>query len=176
MKTSITVVVTTIAVAWISGATAFAAESLDLSVFKGRYTGPATLSGPAGNRSGRAFVNLPVPASGKSARVGYRAAFSDGFGTDVFPTQFILSANKRVSVSDLLVGIAGTNNAKPGEGRWVQRGRTLRFKADNGEGISLRANASVRDRSNRRVLVLTLVSNDGGGANTFRANLRSRLP
>lgn len=162
----------------LSGPLAPAQGALNLSAFKGNYRGTMSLRDPDGAVSrGRATLALAVPRSGKSARLRYRATIPDGEGgSDAFPTAMILSANKRASVTDLLVGIAGTNNAKPGRGRWSQRQRTLRINASNGEGISLRGIATVRDIGKRRTLNLKLTSTDPGGSYLFSNRLVSRVP
>jgi hypothetical protein len=158
---------------------ATAQESLNLSAFRGNYKGGVTQAGPgAGNTaSGRASVSFKVPQNGTSARVRYTAAISDGMGgTNILPTSMVLTSNQRVSVTDLLVGIAGTNNAKPGTGDWIQRKRSLKIDATNGEGITLRGTAAVKDLRSKRKLTLTLVSSDGVDTTTFTTQLRARLP
>jgi len=152
---------------------ALTAAPLNLSVFKGNYTGTMSYTQPGDPaQNSTATVVIGVPQSGKTARINYRA----NIGGNAFPTVISLAANKRASVTDLLVGIAGTNNAKPGTGPWSQNQRTLRFTATNGEGISLRGTGVVKDFSNRRELTLTLISTDPGGSYRFEARLRSRLP
>ena len=174
MKTKTTTIPVWFAVAgvFLSPFTLVAAP-LNLSVFKGNYTGPMTLKAPGDPvQNGRATAVFVVPQSGANGTIRYRATV-DGSG---FPTVITLAANKRASVTDLLVGIAGTNNAKPGRGPWSQRQRVLNITANNGEGISLRGTAVVRDFSNHRELTLTLVSTDPGGSYRFSNTLRSRLP
>lgn len=153
--------------------------SSDLTVFKGNFKGTVVQTGPAmGNSAtGLATVNFKVPRSGTSARVVYTAAMSDGMGgTNILPTAMTLNSRNRVDVTDLLVGIAGTNNAKPGSGDWLQRKRTLKIDATNGEGITLRGTAVTRDLRNQRKMTLTLVSNDGVDTTTFLSILKARLP
>lgn len=156
---------------------AFAQGKLNLSAFKGRYNGTVAEAGPGGTTNGRATVVIAVPKHGKSARITYRATFSDGMGgTTVRPTSILLNANKKATVTDLLVGIAGENNAKRGKGRWSQRKRTLRLNATNGEGTTLRGKGTARDLRRVRKLNLTLASNDGVDTTEFRTALRARLP
>ncbi|MDH4410133.1 MAG: hypothetical protein QE273_11005 [Verrucomicrobiales bacterium] len=180
MKTTTMIIRVWIAMAGLlTGQLATAQESLNLSAFKGKYKGAVSQVGPgAGNTaSGLASVGFKVPQSGTSARIRYTAAFSDDMGdTNVLPTSMDLTSNQRVSVTDLLVGIAGTNNAKPGTGDWIQRKRILKIDATNGEGITLRGTAVVKDLRNKRKLTLTLVSDDGVDTRTFTTRLRARLP
>ncbi len=156
---------------------ALAKEKLDLSVFKGRYKGTVTEAGPGGTTKGKATVIIAVPRHGRSGRINYRATLSDGGGGTVNRhTAIALAANKTVAVSDLLVGIAGENNAKRGNGRWSQRQRILKFNTTNGEGTTLRGTGAARDFRNTRKLILTLVSSDGVNTTQFRTTLRAKLP
>ncbi len=152
--------------------------SHNLSNFKGNHQGSVVHTDPEGNvKKGRARAKFIVARSGRSGSIAYQAVFPDGQGgSDAFPTGVTLRANKRADVTDLLVGIAGENNAKPGRGGWSQRQRKLTFVANNGEGISLRATATVRDVGKRRKVALKLVSTDPGGSYVFTNTLNSRLP
>lgn len=179
MKTTTKKVLMGIAVAGLFFSSAVSAQkTLNLSAFKGKYTGNVTLRDPEGSLTeGRATVAFTVQKKGKAAKINYRATFPDGMGgSNVLPTVMTLSPNKRVSVTDLLVGIAGTNNAKGGKGDWRQRRRTLTFTATNGEGISLQCRATAKDIGKRRELVLKLTSTDPGGSYVFTSRLRSKLP
>lgn len=153
--------------------------ALNLTAFKGNYKGTVLQTGPSmGNTaSGRATVGFKVPRSGTSAKVSYVAAMPDGMGgTNLLPTAMTLKSKNRLDVTDLLVGIAGTNNAKPGSGDWLQRKRTLKIDATNGEGITLTCKAVARDLRNKRKMSLILVSNDGVDTTTFATTLKARLP
>ncbi len=157
---------------------ASAQGTLNLSAFKGKYKGNVSLRDPEGFvTEGRATVAFTVQKKGRAAKINYRATFPDGMGgSDAMPTVLTLSSGKRVSATDLLVGIAGTNNAKRGKGDWRQRRRTLTFAATNGEGISLHCRARAKDIGRRRELVLKLTSTDPGGSYVFTNKLRSKRP
>ena len=157
---------------------AFAKEERNISAFKGKYNGTVTVVKPGGGgpESGTATVIIKVPKNGKSAIVGYTATISDGMNTTVLSTMLALRANKTLSVTDLLVGIAGTNNAKPGAGTWSQRKRKLTFSAADGDAHSLNGTASAKDLRKNRKLTLTLVSSDGVDSTTFTTTLRAKLP
>jgi len=180
MKTNKTIVLMWLAIAGLlSGSFSSAQETFNLSAFKGAYRGTVTQAGPGmgDTASGTASVNIKVPNSGKSAGIDYAATISDGMGgSSLLPTALVLTSSKRASVTDLLVGIAGTNNAKPGDGRWSQRKRTLKIAATNGEGTTLRGTAVAKDLRNKRRLSLTLVSDDGVDSTTFTTRLQTRLP
>lgn len=169
MKTKTTKTLFGIVVAGlVFGASAFAAP-LNLSVFEGNYKGTTTVTGPNGTETKRTGLTFAVPDHGRSAQ--YTIEF-----TDIIISSYSFKANKRVLVSDLLLGIAGANNAKRGKGPWTQSQRTLRFSATNGEGTTLRGKATVRDLSNRRLLTLTMTTSDGVDSTTFKSTLRARLP
>lgn len=153
-----------------------AQNNATLEVFKGKYRGTMSLREPGGDVSnGTAITTFAVPANGRSAAVRYKATIPDGMGgSSAFPTALKLAPGKRITTTDLLVGIAGTNNAKPGKGRWSQRKRKLTFTATNGEGIVLRGTASTRDVGSRRLMKLQLTSTDPGGSYVFTNQLRAR--
>lgn len=151
-------------------------EPLNLSAFKGKYKGTMTLVGPGGSSSGTAKVIVKVPRNGKSATIDYAATVSDGMGgSSVLPTVMTLAANKTMSVTDLGVGIAGTNNAKPGTGAWTQRKRKMTFNATNGDMVLL-CTAVAKDVRRKRKLKMTLTSTDAGGSTVFTNTLKARLP
>lgn len=179
MKTTTIFVMTLAAAGLLTGNHTLAQGVPDLTVFKGNYKGSVTQTGPgAGNSAkGRATVRFKVPGIGTSAGITFTAAMSDGMGgTNLLPTALTLKSNGRLSVTDLLIGIAGANNAKPGTGDWTQRRRVLKIDATNGEGITLRGKAVTRDLRARRKLTLILKSDDGVDTTTFDARLKARLP
>jgi hypothetical protein len=153
----------------------FAQKPLNLSIFAGKYTGVVTLATPGDTSSGSATVIIRVPKNGRTATISYRAAISSGGSTTVLPTQIALAKNKTIVVTDLGVGIAGTNNAHPGRGIWSQRRHALVFSATNGD-IDLRGAVRARDVGRKRKLTLTLVSSDAGGSNVFTNTLTAKLP
>lgn len=157
---------------------AFTQDSSKYLAYKGKFTGSATMTGPEedDSSSGTATAKIKVPRNGTSATLNYTATLSDGMNTSVLPTVVTFSKNGKVFVSDLLVGIAGTNNAKPGTGNSSAGRRSLKFDADNGDGITLRGTAVFKDLRNKRKLTLTLVSDDGVGTRIFKSSLRARLP
>ncbi|MGH8048846.1 MAG: hypothetical protein ACREKL_16515, partial [Chthoniobacterales bacterium] len=108
-------------------------KHLNLLAFVGKYTGTVTLVTPTDTQSGTATVIIRVPKNGKSATIAYTAMVFNGSDTVVLPADFTLSKNKTLSVTDLGIGIAGTNNAHPGTGTWSQRKRTLTLFATNGD-------------------------------------------
>lgn len=169
------------AVVWVAVAglffcpSGFAKNPFDLLIFKGKYRGTVTLVTPGTPTSGSAKVTIAVPKKGKSATIDYTASVSDGMGgTTVLPTVVSLAANKTMSTTDLGVGIAGTNNAKPGDGTWTQRKRTVTFNATNGDLVLL-GTASVKDAGRKRKLKLTLTSTDVGGSNIFTTTLTAKV-
>jgi uncharacterized lipoprotein NlpE involved in copper resistance len=151
-------------------------KPLNLSAFAGNYTGTVTLVSPGDSARGTATVVITVPKNGKSATLLYTATIVSSMGdTSILPTEMTLAANKTISVTDLGVGIAGTNNAHPGTGTWSQRKRALSFSATNGD-IVLTGTASAKNARKKRKLTLTLVSSDAGGSNTFTTTLTAKLP
>ncbi len=152
-------------------------KPLDLSALKGRYSGTVSVEGPGGLSSGTAAVIIKVPKRGKTATFDYLATVSDGMGgSSELPSLFTLEANKTVLVTDLGVGIAGANNAKPGAGTWSQRKRTLSFSATNGD-IVLVCTATAKNVGKRkRKLTMMLNSTDAGGSTVYSASLRAKLP
>jgi hypothetical protein len=150
-------------------------KPLNLSAFAGNYTGTVTLVTPSDSSSGTATVVITVPKNGKTATILYTATTVSSMGdTSVLPTEITLAANKTISVTDLGVGIAGTNNAHPGTGTWSQRKRTLSFFATNGD-MNLNGTARAKDARKKRKLTLILVSSDAGGATTFTTTLTAKL-
>jgi hypothetical protein len=154
-------------------------KPLNLTAFAGKYTGNVTFTPPSGDTSsGTAVVIITVPKNGKSATVSYTATVTSGSGdTSVLPTAITLAANKTLSITDLGVGIAGTNNAHRGTGNWIQQKRSLTLFATNGD-INFRGNAAVKDTRKKRNLTLILVSSDADGSNpyTFTTTLTAKLP
>jgi hypothetical protein len=152
-------------------------KPMTLAIFAGNYTGALTLASPSGTSTGTAAVHITVPRSGRSAVLTYTAITGSGDSTSTYQSDFTLAANKTLTTTDLLVGIAGANNAKPGTGTWSQRKRTLLFTAtDSDSGIVLTGTGHVRDRKRQRLLTLTLVSNNNGDIYTFTTTLTARLP
>ena len=176
MKTNRREILIGIAVACLFSASFASAAPLDLSPFKGKYNGTVTQVGPGGTQTGTAVVQFKVPPSGTSAVIDYTATVSDGMNTTVLPTSLAIAKNKSVAVTDLLVGIAGTNNAKPGTGRASKGRRKMTINASNGEGISLSVSAVAKDLRNKRKLTLILISDDGVDPTTFTTILKARLP
>jgi len=147
----------------------------NLSIFKGNYTGPMTFVSPSDSATGIATVVIKAPKNGKTATISYSADVAFSGGNSTLPTEITLARDKTVSVTDLGVGVAGTNNAHRGTGTYSQRKRTLTFTATNGD-IVLTGTAIVRDTKKKRKLQLTLVSTDAGGSTTFTNTLRAKLP
>jgi hypothetical protein len=176
MKTLLTKRLVGIAVAGLLMCPAAFAERPTLLGFKGKYSGTVAFTDAGGTTPGTAAVVIKVPRNGKSATVSYAATFVSSMGdVSVLPADFVLAKNKTMTVTDLGVGIAGTNNAHPGSGTWSQRRRSFTFFATNGD-MTLNGTATVRDTRKKRKLALTLVSADGGGTYTFANALRSKLP
>jgi hypothetical protein len=146
------------------------AKPLNLSAFAGKYTGTVNLVTPGDTSNGTAAVVIKVAKNGKSATIAYKAIV-----TSELPADFTLAKNKSLSTTDLGVGIAGTNNAHPGTGTWLQRKRLLTFSATNGD-IDLTGTARVKDVRNKRKLTFILVSSDAGGSNVFTTTLVAKLP
>lgn len=149
-----------------------------LGLFAGNYTGSLTLTAPDGTTStGAATIHITVPRNGRSAVITYTATTGSGDNTSSYQTDLTFAANKTLTTTDLLVGIAGANNAKPGTGTWSQRKRSLLFAATNSDsGIVLTGEGHVRDHKRKRLLTLTLVSNNNGDLYTFTTTLTARLP
>lgn len=149
-----------------------------LGLFAGNYTGSLTLTAPDGTTTtGTAALHITVPRSGRSAALTYTATTGSGDSTSTYQSDFTLAANKTLTTTDLLIGIAGANNAKPGTGTWSQHKRAILFTAtDSDSGIVLTGTGSVRDRKRQRLLTLTLVSNNNGDAYTFTTTFKARLP
>ena len=152
-------------------------KPLNLSAFKGNYTGTVTYVTPSGSQTGTATVLITVPKNGKSATISYTAVVSDGMDTSVLPTAITLAANKTLTITDLGVGIAGTNNAHRGTGNWSQRKRTFALFATNGD-TNFTATGLVKDKKKKRNLSLNLVTVDADGSNpyTFITTLVAKLP
>jgi hypothetical protein len=152
-------------------------KPLTLSVFPGKYTGAVTLVTPGGTSTGTAVVIITATKAGKSAVIDYTATVSDGMNTSVLPVTITLARDKTSAVTDLGVGIAGSNNMHPGTGTWSQRKRTLSIFATNGD-LNLTGTASAHDNRKKRKLTLILVSSDADGSNayTFTTTLVGRLP
>jgi hypothetical protein len=149
-----------------------------LGLFAGNYSGSLTLTAPDGSTStGTAALHITVPRNGRSAVLTFTATTGSGDNTSTYQTDLTLAANKTLTTTDLLVGIAGANNAKPGTGAWSQRKRAILFTATNSDsGIVLTGEGHVRDRKRQRLLTLTLVSNNNGDAYTFTTSFTARLP
>jgi hypothetical protein len=153
-------------------------KPLTLAIFKGNYSGSLILTAPDGSTStGAASLQFTVPRNGRSAALSYAATTDTGGGTSTYQSDFTLATNKTLTTTDLLVGIAGANNAKPGTGTWSQRKRILSFTATNSDsGIVLTGTGTVRDRKRKRLLTLTLASNNNGDIYTFTTTLTAKLP
>jgi hypothetical protein len=160
-----------IAVAGLLFSPAAFAQKFNLSIFAGKYTGTVVQTTPSETLNGTARVLIRVPRSGRTATIGYEATINGS----VLPTDMKLAANKAISVTDLGVGIAGTNNAHPGTGRWAQSRKRITFSATNGD-ILLRGTARVRDIGRKRKLSLVLISSDAGGSFTYNTTLTARRP
>jgi hypothetical protein len=149
-----------------------------LGLFSGNYTGSLTLTAPDGTTTtGPAALHITVPRSGRSAILSYTATTGSGDNASTYQSDFTFAANKTLTTTDLLIGIAGANNAKPGTGAWSQHKRAILFTATNSDsGIVLTGTGNVRDRKRQRLLTLTLVSNNNGDPYTFTTTFTARLP
>lgn len=142
-------------------------KPLDLTAFAGNYTGTVSLVTPGGNSSGTATVVIHVPKNGKSATIDYTAVTTSGGSTTELPTAITLARGGSLSITDLGIGIAGTNNAHRGTGSWSQRKRTLSLQATNGD-IDFTATGHLKkDSKKKRKLALTLVTSDADGSNAY---------
>jgi hypothetical protein len=178
MKTLLfkTVAVTTLAGLLLAPSAFAKKKPANLSNFAGKYTGTVTFVSPTDTFHGTASVLISVAKNGKSATIKYTAIVLNGSGDSVvLPTEITLAKNKSLSITDLGVGIAGTNNAHRGTGAWSQHRLNLLLSATNGD-INFSATGRVKDTHKKRKLSLVLVSADAGGASTFTTTLTSKLP
>ena len=150
---------------------------LTLAAFAGRYTGTVTLRTPSDTQAGTAAVTITTPKKGRSATIVYSALVFDGTDNKLLPTQLTLAKDKTLAVTDLGIGIAGTNNAHRGTGAWSQQKHALALSATNGD-INFRGSAIAKDAGRKRRLTLTLITSDADGSNPyiFTTTLVAKLP
>ncbi|HVE15545.1 MAG TPA: hypothetical protein VNB29_02355 [Chthoniobacterales bacterium] len=151
-------------------------QPVDFSVFKGVYNGTVTLTQPGETDSGTATVVINSPKNGLSATISYVATLPIGDGT--FPTAITLGKDKSVFVTDIGVGILGTNNAHKASGStYLERKGKLSFFVTNGD-TNFTCIASVKDHGRKRVLSLTFVSADAmtGEGLTFTTSATAKAP
>jgi hypothetical protein len=151
-------------------------QPVDFSVFKGNYNGTVTLTQAGESVGGTASVLISAPKNGLSAMITYAATLPIGGG--LFPTAITLGKDKSIFVTDIGVGILGTNNAHKASGSpYSERRGKLSFFVTNGS-TNFNCSAVVRDHGKKRVLSITFVSVDaqGGAPIVFTTSATAKAP
>lgn len=155
----------------LSTGTATAADT-NLSIFAGKFKGNLVLTLPDGTvLKAKSKNKVKGPASGISTKMSYSARV----GGLLQQTEISFNKDGTVFVTDLGVGIAGANNAHPGDGTYTQSGKRITFSATNGD-LTLSGKVRVRDVGAKRLMKMNLVSSDVDGSYVYKNKLKAKLP
>ena len=139
-------------------------------LYVGKYSGAVAVAGPGGTSQGTVQVIITAAKNGKTGILSY-AALVNGM-----PLPTVIKMTKRSAVvSDLGVGIAGSNNQHPGAGPLTLRTKRLNFFATDTTN-ALTGSARVRNTKKKRKLTLALTSFDGANNTIYFSKLKSKLP
>jgi hypothetical protein len=132
-------------------------KPVDLSAFKGNYSGTLVLTQGPLTAAGTSSVSLAPAKNGKTATLTFQGAVTTGDSTLPVSTSIVLKTNGTSSTSNILIGIAGISIPATGTAHLGKDNFTFAFSIDySGTPISLSGTGTVKDAGKKRHLTLNL--------------------
>jgi len=152
-------------------------KTVDLSAFKGNYSGTLFATEGPSTASGNVTLNVNPAKSGKTIVLNYQGFFSSGSTTMPISSSITLNTKGTSSVSSVLLGLGGV--ALPGVGTAHFGKRNFTFSATtsfSGTTYQLSGTGTVKDAGKKRKLTLNFVLIAGSEVVSFNNTLTAKAP
>jgi hypothetical protein len=152
-------------------------KPVDLSAFKGNYSGTLFATEGPSTASGNVTLSVNPAKSGKTVTLNYQGFFSTGSTTMPISCSITLTAKGTSSVSSVLLGIGGVALPATGTAHFGKRNFTFAAATSfSGTTYQLSGTGTVKDAGKKRNLSLNLVLLAGSETVTFSNTLTAKAP